>query len=174
MRKTWAVGLCCGFNPAAPLEESTMLNVVPDHEQLVGLVRKLDDLIESIEEMPRKMSDELVTWQQDDMNRRITTNIQSLPKGVMTNIWARGPRRQREVSLGKRFRRVWFNPQPGARRRRPMSGQQQPKAFSMGAAGQETTFRPYGGGGRPILRIELYDMLVNRMRELLDRSVKWR
>jgi len=114
-----------------------MLIVTMDTARVLATV---DNMIGQLATAPRKMQDEMIAWQKDDM-RRARPNV-AMPDEhtVATVIWPRS-----RVSE-KRKRQV---------RRRP--------ALPSAKRGRST---------RPILRPELFDRLVVRMRLLLA-AIKW-
>jgi hypothetical protein len=115
-----------------------MLIVTMDTARVLATV---DNMIGQLAAAPRKMQDEMIAWQKDDM-RRARPNV-AMPDEhtVATVIW---PRSRLPETKSRR-------------RRRPAL-----------PSGKRSLLR----STRPILRPELFDRLVERMRLLLA-AIKW-
>jgi len=107
-----------------------------------------DKMIGQLHRLPNDMHDEMQAWQTEDMKRARPNIEQPDQHSVMTRIWPRSRRQSKD--RGKKGSRK-------AQRRIV------PAALT-GIAPQRS--------GRPILRPSLYELLVERMRNLLA-SVKW-
>src|SRR5215472_14238491 len=106
-----------------------------------------DNMLGQLRRLPDGMHDEMVAWQTDEM-KRVRPNIEQPDNhSVMTRIWPRSRRQSKD--RGKRSRKAQRRIVPAA---------------LTGIAPQRSV--------RPILRPALYELLVERMRNLLA-SVKW-
>jgi hypothetical protein len=114
-------------------------------EMLSGMLQKLNDF-------PSAMENELVDWQIDDMKRQYP-NIEHPGENVVeTDIAPRSIRPHRYIPTGR----------PRGRPRGPVT--------SSGKPPPGTKLPP---STRPILREALWDRLVERMDELMEKYFQW-
>jgi hypothetical protein len=148
------------------------LNVVPDHDQLLGLIRKIDTLMEDIEGFPDLMYEQMETWERTELNRRRHSNMSQPDRNtVMTILWARGPRAITRSPRPRNSGRPrggpvfpkgsWGATRGGARHRRAL-------------ARIDVRLARIARMSRVILREPLMEALKVRMRELLNRNIEWR
>ena len=102
-------------------------------------ISRVEAMAQNVIDLHRKVPDELVAWQSEDMKRQFPNITTGGPGTWFTLIWPRS-RQSRQ------------------RRKRPIAA---PAVVRKGVVTSS-------GGGRPILRAELFDALKARMRGLLD------
>jgi hypothetical protein len=115
-----------------------------------GLVDRLEAMIKKLEEFPKHMAQELTDWQTEDMRRRFPNTETPDENTVETDIWPTSrivERDQKKINAILRARKTASRPRVGAVR---------------------------AGTHRPILRPELYEKLVKRMDELMEKELTWR
>jgi hypothetical protein len=115
-----------------------------------GLVARLEAMTKKLEEFPSHMADELTEWQKVDMHRRYP-NTETEENAVSTEIWPTSRVVERDQKKINKIIRARKN-----------------------AGGKSVSRKPVGGHQRPILRPELYDKLVKRMDELMEKELSWR
>ena len=127
-----------------------MINI--EAEGLEQITATLDSMVKQIDQLGKSdMADELTAWQSEDMRRRYPNTKQEDDKTVSTEIWPRSrlsddPSKRRQW---KPVRRVYAAPRTG----------------TAGGTPVHST--------RPVLREELFTMLVERMDALLSRVLEW-
>jgi hypothetical protein len=115
-----------------------------------GLVARLDSMAKKLEEFPKHMAEELTAWQTEDMRRRFPNTETPDANTVETDIWPTSrvvERDQRKIKSILRARKTANRPKLGVVR---------------------------SGTNRPILRPELYEKLVKRMDDLMEKELSWR
>jgi len=123
-----------------------------------GVKQKLNELAANIAALaPAKgeqstVLQEFVAWQEEDMNRKFPNVVIVGDMTAMTRIWPRG----RQASKPRAKKAV-----KGPRRRRMAA----PTVVRKG--------RVVAGGGRPILRPELFQKLCERMGAMLAKVPPW-
>ena len=123
-----------------------MFNISLDASDVID---KLGEMEKKLKDFPKEMGEELTTWQTDDMRRRYP-NIDVTDTYVETDIW------------------------PTSRLAQQPDKKKQAQIVRAKKQGKPVTVRPKGSGQRPILREELYEKLVKRMDDLLNRCLSWR
>jgi hypothetical protein len=119
-----------------------------DVEGADALIDKLDQFAKQISDAEREMPEQLMEWQRDDMRRKFPT-VQTNQGGnetvAQTSIWPRSRT-------------------PERRQLRAGPKQARPRVYAPRTMVRST---------RPILRIELYRKLVERMTALIVKAMKW-
>jgi hypothetical protein len=129
---------------------------------LAGLDATIADMMKQIDDLPKKMYQELTDWQTQDVKFRVPYTSVIDRYTVETIIWPRGRRKksgkyQGRTHRGRRTRRV---------RVRSAGKYKHSQAFLHKRS-------KLISGGKPLLRPFLYDKLVLRMSDLLE-TIKWR
>jgi hypothetical protein len=122
-------------------------------EVLDAIDDRLNGMVEDVARLHQRVPEQMIEWQTEDMKRRVPNleeTGESWMRAWITRIWPRSRRTDLKTT---------FNRRRGARAPRPKA------RFGV-------RVRAVAGGPRPILRDELFDMLRERMRTLLD-SISW-
>lgn len=147
-----------------------MLNIVPDQEQLVGIIRGFDGLQERINRIPSQMDEQLDYWQRDDLNRAQPQSLWADAQSLMTQIFARGRSREEWAARRARGRQVHIISAHYKARRtgnffwseHRRRGQRLARARQYAAT-----------SSRPVVRYEAMDRLTARMRALMEAAFIW-
>ena len=121
---------------------------------LEGFQKKLEATAKQVEELHKKVPQQLVEWQTEDMRRRYPNiQVDETPESVeaTTNVWPRS-----------RLEQV-----PGFKRPARPVVKKGPTMARLKGAGRPPP------STRPILRTALFTKLVNRMNALLE-AITWR
>ena len=121
---------------------------------LQGFQKKLEATAKQVEELHKKVPQQLVEWQTEDMRRRYPNiQVDETPESVeaTTNVWPRSRLEQ----------------QPGFKRPACPVVKKGPTMARLKGAGRPPP------STRPILRTALFTKLVNRMNALLE-AITWR
>ena len=108
--------------------------------------KTITDMMNTLQVVP--IPAELTAWQREDMKRKVPNTEVLNATAARTMIYPRG---RTNLAANKR----------APRRTKPL------------LRGKATRISAPAGHHRPILRPELFDKLCQRMRELMDREVKW-
>ena len=121
---------------------------------LEGFQKKLEATAKQVEELHKKVPQQLVEWQTEDMRRRYPNiQVNETPESVeaTTNVWPRSRLEQ----------------EPGFKRPARPVVKKGPTMARLKGAGRPPP------STRPILRTALFTKLVNRMNALLE-AITWR
>ena len=121
---------------------------------LEGFQKKLEATAKQVEELHKKVPQQLVEWQTEDMRRRYPNiQVDQTPESVeaTTNVWPRSRLEQ----------------EPGFKRPARPVVKKGPTMARLKGAGRPPP------STRPILRTALFTKLVNRMNALLE-AITWR
>jgi len=121
---------------------------------LQGFQKKLEATAKQVEELHKKVPQQLVEWQTEDMRRRYPNiQVDETPESVeaTTNVWPRSRLEQ----------------EPGFKRPARPVVKKGPTMARLKGAGRPPP------STRPILRTALFTKLVNRMNALLE-AITWR
>ena len=121
---------------------------------LQGFQKKLEATAKQVEELHKKVPQQLVEWQTEDMRRRYPTiQVDETPESVeaTTNVWPRSRLEQ----------------EPGFKRPARPVVKKGPTMARLKGAGRPPP------STRPILRTTLFTKLVDRMNALLE-AITWR
>jgi hypothetical protein len=118
-----------------------------------ALVNKLDEMIKSIDDLERRLPDEVLAWQSEDMHREfpfVKTRPRTHSVSVSTKIHPRSVKSMKSRAARRAQRRAILR---AAHRRR---------------GGPQRLFRTH-----PILRPQLLEALRVRIAELVKRVITW-
>ena len=121
---------------------------------LEGFQKKLEATAKQVEELHKKVPQQLVEWQTEDMRRRYPNiQVDETPESVeaTTNVWPRSLLEQ----------------EPGFKRPARPVVKKGPTMARLKGAGRPPP------STRPILRTALFTKLVDRMTKLLSEAMKW-
>jgi hypothetical protein len=147
-----------------------MLSILPDEHQLIDIIKKFDGLTERISDMPEQMNDEFNAWERDDMNRRRPEASRAGPLSVLTHIFASGREQIERKRLGRRRVQIQVSGHHKSRATGSFWWRQHRRRGARPGRGQRYII----ASRRPVVRPELLDQLVTRMRDLMDRAFVWR
>jgi hypothetical protein len=112
------------------------------------LIQTVSEMLGDLKAFPNAIGDELTQWQKDDMHRKFP-NTAVVEDAATTSIWSTSRTRATQGDK-KKVARIIGRQKKGAQ-----------------------VVRRVKGPTRPILRLELYNLLVTRMDVLLKTGLNW-